>query len=151
MTLGSKYLQFGRRILVKILKHNELLRIKMPSHDKLKEYCQMIHLRHPALDNVWGSMDGLKVPIEQPSDSLVQTRFYYGWKCAHYVTAVLCFVPDGTIPAAFYNVCGVCHDSQVADWGNIYNKVEKVYHETGLILHLAVQTSNTSLNPHRMI
>ena len=48
------------------------------------------------------------------------------------MTAVLCFVPDGTIPAAFYNVCGVCHDSQVADWGNIYNKVEKVYHEIGL-------------------
>ncbi len=101
MTPVNKYLQFGRRILVKILKHNELSRIKMPSHNKLEEYRQMIHLRHPVLDNVWGSMDGLKVPIEQPSDSLVQTQFYNGWKCDNYVTAALCFVPDGTIPGAF--------------------------------------------------
>lgn len=77
-------------------------------------------------------MDGLKVRIEQPADSLVQSRFYNGWKCDHFVTAVLCFSPDGTIPAAFFNVPGCIHDSQVAWWGNIYEKLKTVHEETGL-------------------
>ena len=38
MTPVSKYLQFARRILVKILKANELAKISLPSHEKLEEY-----------------------------------------------------------------------------------------------------------------
>jgi hypothetical protein len=34
---------------------------------------------------------------------------------------MLCFVPDGC-----------CHDSTIADWRDIYDKQEKVYHKTGL-------------------
>ena len=48
------------------------------------------------------------------------------------MTGVLGFVPDGTIALAFYNVPGCCHDSTVADWGNMYNKLEDVYRQTGL-------------------
>ena len=55
-----KYLQFARRILVKILKANTLVRIMLPSPDKLEEYRAMIAAGHPALDMVWGTMDGLK-------------------------------------------------------------------------------------------
>jgi hypothetical protein len=76
-------------------------------------------------------MDGLKIRIEQAPDGVVQGRFYNGWKCDHYVTA-LCFAPDGTIPACFYNVPGCMHDSTVADWGNIYSKLQKNYVETDL-------------------
>ena len=61
----------------------------------------MIQQRHPVLDNVWGTMDGLKCRIEQPADLLVQRHFYNVWKCDHFITTVLCFSPDGTIPAAF--------------------------------------------------
>ena len=42
-----------------------------------------------------------------------------------------CF-PDGTITIAFYNVPGCCHDSTVADWGDLYLKLEKVYEDRGL-------------------
>ncbi len=84
-------------------------------------------------------MDGLKVRIEQAPDGVVQGRFYNGWKGNHYITAVLCFAPDGTIPACFFNVSGCMHDSAVADWGNIYSKLEKIYEETGLkfVIHSA--------------
>ncbi len=77
-------------------------------------------------------MDGLKVRIEQAPDGIVQSRFYNGWKSDHFVTGVLGFVPDGTIALAFYNVPGCCHDSTVAYWGNMYNKLEDVYQQTGL-------------------
>jgi hypothetical protein len=47
------------------------------------------------------------------------------------VTSVFVFCPDGTIPIAFFNVPGSVHDSQVACWGRIYEKLGTVYQETG--------------------
>jgi hypothetical protein len=44
---------------------------------------------------------------------------------------VFVFCPDGTIPIAFFNVPGSVHDSQVAYWGRVYDKLEAVYDETG--------------------
>ena len=37
-----------------------------------------------------------------------------------------------TIANGFYNVQGCCHDSTIADLGNIYDKQKRVYWETGL-------------------
>lgn len=132
MTPTGKYLQFARRIIVKVLLNDQYAKIEMPSHEKLEEYRAAIQARHPALEDVWGTMDGLKLRIESASDFLTQARFYNGWKSDHFLTGVLCFAPDGTIPAAFYNVPGCTHDSTVADWGLLYDKLEKVYNETGL-------------------
>lgn len=132
MTPTAKYLQFARRIIVKVLLDDPCARIEMPSHEKLEEYRSAIQARHPVLENVWGTMDGLKLRIESASNFLTQSRFYNGWKSDHFITSVLCFAPDGTIPAAFYNVPGCTHDSTVADWGMLYEKLEKVFNETGL-------------------
>jgi len=44
---------------------------------------------------------------------------------------VLCFCPDGTIPIAYINIPGSVHDSQVAEYGNIYDKLELVYDRDG--------------------
>ncbi len=44
---------------------------------------------------------------------------------------VFCFCPDGTIPIVFFNVPGSVHDSQVAELGRIYHKLEQVYERTG--------------------
>ena len=60
----------------------------------------------------------------------------FAQKSDHFVSAVLCFVPDGTIATGFYNVPGCCHGSTIADWGGIYDKQEMVYEETGLNLSL---------------
>jgi len=48
------------------------------------------------------------------------------------VSAVLCFVPDDTIATGFYNAPGCCHDSTIADCGDIHDKLERAYEETGL-------------------
>ena len=42
------------------------------------------------------------------------------------------------------NVPGLTHDSTVADWGNIYSKLEEVYNETGAkcCVDLAFQMAN---------
>jgi hypothetical protein len=105
----------------------------LPTHDKLEEYMTVIEARHPVLNNVWSTMDGIKVRIEEAPDEVVQSRFYNGWKSDHFVTGVLCFFPDETMAIAFYNVPSCCHDSTVADWGEIYTKPESVYDDTELL------------------
>ena len=43
----------------------------------------------------------------------------------------MCFCPDGTIPIAFFNVPGYVHYSLVADYGDIYTKLECEYEKHG--------------------
>ena len=47
------------------------------------------------------------------------------------MSSVLCFCPDGTIPIAYVNVPGSVHDSQVADYDGVYEKLEDVFLHTG--------------------
>ena len=76
-------------------------------------------------------MDGLKCRIKKDPDDIIQS----GWKLEHYVFAVLCFVPDGTITTGFSNIPGCCHNSRIANWGGgIHDKLNRVYDETGLKL-----------------
>jgi hypothetical protein len=76
-------------------------------------------------------MDGLKLPIQQASTTEQQALFYNGWKHDHFITAVMYFCPDGTIPLTFFNVPGAQHDSTVCKLGGIYQKLENVYNEIG--------------------
>lgn len=77
-------------------------------------------------------MDGLKCKIKKDLDDIVQSWLYNGWKSEHYISAVLFFVPDRTISTGFYNVPSCCHDSTMADWGDICHKLKRVYEETWL-------------------
>jgi hypothetical protein len=143
------YLRFARRIIVKILRRHELAKIAIPTRQQLEEYRGAIAARHPALPDVWCTMDGLKLYLECVGTQIRgdnnnddnashtpfhhdQSEFYNGWQHDHYVTNVFCFCPDGTVPIACFNVPGCVHDSQVAWWGNIYDKLEIVWNSDGL-------------------
>ncbi len=52
---------------------------------KIEEYKEMVRNRHPFLTDVWCTMDGLKITLEQSGDALIQEHFYNGWKHDHYV------------------------------------------------------------------
>jgi hypothetical protein len=94
---------------------------------KIEEYKQMVQNWHRFLTDIWCTMEGLKVTLEQSNDAQIQERFYNGWTHDHYVTLVICFCPDGMIPIIYINIPGSVHDSQVANYGNIYDKLESVY------------------------
>ena len=123
----STYVRYGRRILIKVLKDEEDSKVKIPSLSKIAQYQNAIFQKYPMLDGVWCTMDGLKLNIEESSDFIVQNRFYNGWTHGHYVSSVIVFCPDGTIPILCYNVPGCIHDSTIAEWGEIYEKLESVY------------------------
>jgi hypothetical protein len=77
-------------------------------------------------------MDGLKLYLQQTGNTEIWEQSYNGWRTHdHYVTSVICFCPDGSISIAFFNVPGSVHDSQVAELGKIYSKLEHVYKMTG--------------------
>jgi hypothetical protein len=143
----SLQLHFGlsmTNLAAEVLKNNPLAAIKIPSHDKVEEYKQLVTSKYPALTNVWASMDGLKTPIQQASTTKQQGYFYNGWKHNHFVTSVFCFCPDGTIPIAYMNLPGSMHNSTIADWGGIYDKLALLYEETGAItcVDSALRTRN---------
>lgn len=50
----AKHLQFARRILVRILKRDDLAKIQLPSLAKLEEYRATIASHDPVLDMVCG-------------------------------------------------------------------------------------------------
>jgi hypothetical protein len=88
--------------------------------------------QHPfLLHDCWGTIDGLKLYLQQAGNKEIQEQFYNGWTHDHYVTSVFCFCPDGTIPIPFFNVPGSVHDRQVAELGKIYSKLEHVFETMG--------------------
>ena len=91
-------------------------------------------------------MDGLKLYLQQSGNAEIQEWYYNGWTHRHYVTSVFCFCPDGTIPIAFFNVPGSVRDSQVAEFGNIYNKLEDVYLSTGAKCYVDLAFGNVTRN-----
>lgn len=127
----SMYLRFSRRILIYVLEQQDDAKIKIPSVDKINEFCDAYAAIHPSLGRVWCSMDGLKLTIQRPASNVIQNNYYNGWTHDHYITGVFCFCPDGTIAIASYNIPGSVHDSQIAEIGNIYKKLERVYELTG--------------------
>ena len=130
-TSVSICLRFGWRLLIQVLQKELGAAIQIPSVEKIKNYQEAIEAKHPNLKNMWCTMDGLKLYLEQSTDTVIPNAFYNGWTHDHYVSAVFVFCPDGTIPIATYNVPGCFHDSTIAEWGNIYKKLKGVFDQHG--------------------
>jgi hypothetical protein len=127
----SVYLRFGIRLIVETFRDDPLASVSIPSAEKRETFKAAFAVRHPLLNDCWATMDGLKIYLQQSGNAEIQEWCCNGWTHDHYVTSVFCFCPDGTIPIAFFNVPGSVHGSQVAEFGNIYNKLEDTYLSTG--------------------
>ncbi len=102
---------------MQVLKDDVDAMVAVPSAEQIEEYKAAIMQQYPVLEDVWATMDGLKLQIQQASSTEQQALFYNGWKHDHFGTAVICFCPDGTIPMTFFNVPGAQHDSTVCELG----------------------------------
>jgi hypothetical protein len=103
-TATGLYIRFARRLLLHIFQNDDNARICIPSDHKIEEYKNAIKARHPVLDGVWCAMDGLKLLLESSGIPKEQNMFYNGWTHDTYVTSVICFCPDGTIPITCFNM-----------------------------------------------
>ncbi len=127
----SVYLRFGMRLFVKMFRDDKLARVKIPSAEEIESFKEAFAARDPLLTDCWATIDGLKLYLQQSGNANIQERYYNGWMHDHYVMSIFCFCPGGTITIAFFNVPGLVHDSQVAEYGNIYDKLEDVFQSTG--------------------
>jgi hypothetical protein len=118
-------------LFVETFRDDLLVRVSIPSAEKIESFKEAFAARHPLLTECWVTMDGLKLFLQQSRNAIIQEHYYNDWMHDHYVTSVFCFCPDGTIPIAVFNVPGSVHDSQVAEYGNNYGMLEYIFHSTG--------------------
>jgi DDE superfamily endonuclease len=130
-THANTWLKFGRRGLLIVLSSNEHAKVEMPSDEKVVELCALTRVRHPLLTDVFAVADGLKLYFQQCDGLDEQSMYYNGWKHDHFITNVLVFSVDGKMIATVMNAPGSLHDSTLAEWGGIYDKLEAVYDRTG--------------------
>ncbi|KAK7444571.1 hypothetical protein VKT23_015249 [Stygiomarasmius scandens] len=123
-TTVSRYLSFSRSILLMTLRRIRESSIQFPEGDGFIELESLIVARHPLLVGAFGSVDGLKLPVQTSSDDEIENATYNGWLHEHYISNVLCFSPEGVVIACRLNAPGSWHDSRVAQ--SVYEKL--LYH-----------------------
>ncbi|KAJ8579917.1 hypothetical protein M405DRAFT_869856 [Rhizopogon salebrosus TDB-379] len=74
----------------------------------------LVVARHPRLHGAFGSIDGLKLPVQTSDDSDIENATYNGWLSEHFVSSVLAFSAEGVVIAARTNAPGSWHDSRLA-------------------------------------
>lgn len=130
-TVASLFIRFGRRLLLKVLSKDDRAKVKMPSAEEVELYKTAFREKYSLLEDVYCVADGLKLHLEQTSDCVIQSMFYNGWTHDHYVGNIFVFAPSGVIIACAYNAPGCFHDSQVAECGKVYAKLETCFGATG--------------------
>lgn len=130
-SVASLYIRFARRLVLKVLAGDELAKVRMPTENEIEAYKETFSRKYSLLGDVYCVADGLKLHLEQSKDFIIQNMYYNGWTHDHYVGNVIVFAPSGLIIACAYNAPGSFHDSLIAEWGNVYEKLEKWYDETG--------------------
>jgi len=125
------WLRFGIRILQNILRKHPLARVKPPSAEEVRKMQLAVALRYPRLADVWGCCDGLNIRFETSGSQQIQRIYYNGWLHGHYISNVLVFAFDGTIRICGLNAPGSMHDSTVAEYSGVYDKLREVYRRTG--------------------
>jgi hypothetical protein len=109
--------------------------MEMPNAAEIESFKKAINDKYPSLTNVWGSMDGLKLYLQQAGRKDgrgdVQNYFLSGWTHDHYVSNLFLFSLDGKIHKFFVNAPGCWHDSTLANTSGIYDDLDEIYHAHG--------------------
>jgi hypothetical protein len=91
----SRYLRFARMILLRVLRQLPDARIAWPRGEEFFELSSYVSARHPLLDGVFGSVDGLNLPCQVSSDLEIENATYNGWKHGHFISCVIAFNSKG--------------------------------------------------------
>jgi DDE superfamily endonuclease len=103
----------------------------MPNNQAVEKLKAICHARHESLHDVYCTADGLKIHFQSCSGLTKQSMYYNGWVHGHFISNLFVFSIEGRIIACCLNIPGSVHDSTIANWSGIYNKLEQKYIETG--------------------
>jgi len=126
----STWLEFGQVCLLRALRNDPRARVSLPeSSGQIQELFDAIHEAHPHLISVYASLDGLKTVIEHTRSWRKQRAFCNKYGQVTLVSSCFVFLPDGTIGAYAVGGPGILSDSDLAWYGKIYDKLQRVYHQ----------------------
>jgi len=87
--LISFALNVGLDALDQLLRRdNAVWKISWPSEFEMATSSAMILYREPQIKGVFGFVDGLNLPTEEPRDAILQNAYYNGWLSGCYVSQV---------------------------------------------------------------
>ena len=69
--------------------------IAWPRGDEFLELSGYVSMRHPLLEGVFGSIDGLNLPCQVSSDDEIENATYNGWLHGHFISSVIVFSSKG--------------------------------------------------------
>ena len=124
----ERWLAFGKKCLFTSLSE---YKPTYPSVQKVEAYKAALSVKYRHTADVAFACDGVKLNIEKPGDHYKQSKYYNGWTHGHYVSCIFVFAPDGTIPVCALNAPGCLHDSTVAEYGGVYDKLRSLYDTFG--------------------
>ena len=122
-TMISTYLPYCLSLWLIVLKNDRAAHIGFPSaREQQLLACMVVH-KYPLLKGCIGAIDGLRLPVTDSADEMLQERYYNGWHSEHCTNNVLVWLADGTIAAAGMNYWGTNHDSTTALESGIYHSL----------------------------
>ena len=124
----ERWLKLGKRCLFVALDEHKP---SLPTQNVVEQYIAAIASKYPHCQGVAFAADGCKLEVEKSGIDVIQNMFYNGWTHGHYISNVFVFAPDGKIVIAAINAPGTFHDSQLCDYGLVYNKLQLLYDEHG--------------------
>ncbi|KAG2746075.1 hypothetical protein P692DRAFT_201868064 [Suillus brevipes Sb2] len=83
---------------------------------------------HGRLKGAFGSIDGLKLPVQTSEDVNIKNTTFNGWLSEHFISSVLVFSAEGVIIAARLNCPGSWHDSCHRIYASIRNDTPPGYY-----------------------
>ena len=92
----SRYLRFALSILLEVLRQMPHAAITWPQGDEFLELSGYVSIRHPLLQGVFGSIDGLNLPCQVSSDVEMENATYNGWLHSHFISSVIVFSSKGS-------------------------------------------------------
>lgn len=91
----SRYLRFSLSILLEVLRQMPHAKIAWPQGDEFLELSGYVSMRHPLLQGVFGSIDGLNLPCQVSSNVEMENATYNGWFHSHFISSVIVFSSKG--------------------------------------------------------
>lgn len=103
----SRYLRFALSILIKVLRQMPSAAITWPRGEEFFELSGYVSTRHPLLQGVFGSIDGLNLPCQVSADVEIENATFNGWLHGHFISSVIVFSPKGLCTSNCVLVFGV--------------------------------------------
>ncbi|KIK32391.1 hypothetical protein CY34DRAFT_19081 [Suillus luteus UH-Slu-Lm8-n1] len=99
----TRYLHFGLNLLLLSLRTIRDATIWWLEGPEFARCSALVVARHSRLAGAFGSIDGLKPPVQTSDDVDIENATFNGWLSEHFISSVLVFSAEGVVIAARMN------------------------------------------------